>query len=441
MKEHFLKICDNAFSSLRENEHLFSYLSAESSDFCRFNKGLIRQLGNVQQAYVYMSFISRQRIMTKQFGFTFDVETDTKSITDFIATSRNEIDGLPEDPYLTFSQIPVRESNSASGTSATKEIVTQVADLARGSDFVGFLANGTMMNGCKSSVGHELWNESAGHNLGWSIYAKEDKAIKGSYADAVWDSRKFSRLIEDNRRNVAILDRSAKKLAPGTYRVFLEPSAMWEIIGLLCWGGFSYARYKETQSPLRQLYDNHSHFSPLLTVSQKLGALPAVAPQFNHLGFTKKKAMNFIDKGRPGELLVSPRSAKEYGVESNGADSSESPVALVVEGGGLRQEEALERLGTGIWIGNLWYLNFSDKKTCGATGMTRFGSFWVEDGKIVAPIEVMRFDDSMYETLGRNLEDLTQDVATFYSDSTYSQRSRESIQVPGALISGLRFTL
>lgn len=40
----------------------------------------------------------------------------------------------------------------------------------------------------------------------------------------------------------------------------------------------------------------------------------------------------------------------------------------------------------------LWYLNFSDRPGGRITGMTRFASFWVEDGRIVAPLNVMRFD-------------------------------------------------
>ena len=64
-------------------------------------------------------------------------------------------------------------------------------------------------------------------------------------------------------------------------------------------------------------------------------------------------------------------------------------------------------LGTGLYIGNLWYLNFSDRAACRTTGMTRFGTFWVEGGEIVAPIDVLRFDDTAYHLLGDRLAGLT----------------------------------
>ena len=61
----------------------------------------------------------------------------------------------------------------------------------------------------------------------------------------------------------------------------------------------------------------------------------------------------------------------------------------------------LAALGTGLYIGNLWYLNYSDRPAGRMTGMTRFATFWVEGGRIVAPVTPLRFDDTLYRMLGR----------------------------------------
>jgi len=82
--------------------------------------------------------------------------------------------------------------------------------------------------------------------------------------------------------------------------------------------------------------------------------------------------------------LVSPRTAKEYALATNGANAAEMPESLDMAGGKLSARDALAALDSGLYIGNLWYLNFSDRPACRMTGMTRFASFWVEDGKIVA---------------------------------------------------------
>ena len=78
----------------------------------------------------------------------------------------------------------------------------------------------------------------------------------------------------------------------------------------------------------------------------------------------------------------------------------------------MKLAEVLSRLGTGVYIGNLHYLNWSDRAACRTTGMTRFATFWVEDGEIKAPLNVMRFDETAYRMLGDNLVDLTDFLPT-----------------------------
>jgi predicted Zn-dependent protease len=128
-------------------------------------------------------------------------------------------------------------------------------------------------------------------------------------------------------------------------------------------------------------------------------------------------------------------------VPTNGANASESPESLDLAAGTLPEADALKTLGTGIYIGNLWYLNFSDRSACRMTGMTRFASFWVENGEIRAPLNVMRFDDTVYRVLGANLEALTRERDLVVDDNSYEKRSTSSMHTPGALIREFALTL
>jgi len=101
----------------------------------------------------------------------------------------------------------------------------------------------------------------------------------------------------------------------------------------------------------------------------------------------------------------------------------------------------LARLDTGVYVRNLWYLGFSDRPSARMTGMTRFATLWVENGRVAAPLNVMRFDDSLYRILGENLLDLTTLRDFRVSASTYGGRSVETMRVPGALLGELLFTL
>jgi predicted Zn-dependent protease len=98
-------------------------------------------------------------------------------------------------------------------------------------------------------------------------------------------------------------------------------------------------------------------------------------------------------------------------------------------------------LGTGLYVSDLWYLNYSDRQACRMTGMTRYACFWVEEGRLATPINVMRFDDDMLRMFGEGLVGLT-DAAEFTpSSDTYRARQLTSITTPAALVDGFRLTL
>jgi predicted Zn-dependent protease len=112
-----------------------------------------------------------------------------------------------------------------------------------------------------------------------------------------------------------------------------------------------------------------------------------------------------------------------------------------MQAGDLLEEDVLAKLGTGLYIGNLWYVNFSDRMNCRLTGMTRFATFWVENGEIVAPLEAMRFDDSLYRLLGSELEQLGAQAELLLSDSTWGERATGGMQLPGILVKSFELTL
>ena len=166
----------------------------------------------------------------------------------------------------------------------------------------------------------------------------------------------------------------------------------------------------------------------------------SLSPDFSDEGYPRSD-LKLIVEGKAGAQLVGSRSAAEYGLTANGASGGESPTALNMAPGALPDSEILKQLGTGLYISNLWYLNYSDQPGARMTGMTRFATFWVENGEIQAPVSTMRFDDSAYSLLGSQLEALTEERELLLSASTYSQRATASALLPGALIRKLTLTL
>jgi predicted Zn-dependent protease len=139
--------------------------------------------------------------------------------------------------------------------------------------------------------------------------------------------------------------------------------------------------------------------------------------------------------------LNSPRSAAEYGVAANGVDAQESPQALRLAAGVIPESELLNALDTGLYVSNLWYLNYSDRQACRMTGMTRYACFWVEGGKLVAPVNVMRFDDDALRLFGTGLVGLTEVAELVPNGDTYGARQLGSVTTPAAVVEGFRLTL
>jgi predicted Zn-dependent protease len=166
-----------------------------------------------------------------------------------------------------------------------------------------------------------------------------------------------------------------------------------------------------------------------------------VAPNFQEDGFIRPEQVYLIEAGRYRDCLVSPRSAQEYGVPTNGASIREAPESLEMAPGDLPRDRVLRELHTGVYINNVWYLNYSDRSACRITGMTRFATFWVEQAAIQAPLNVMRFDDSIYRMLGEHLVALTTERDFILDANTYHRRSTNSSRLPGVLIEDFTFTL
>jgi predicted Zn-dependent protease len=231
--------------------------------------------------------------------------------------------------------------------------------------------------------------------------------------------------------------RPVHRIEPGPYRAFLAPAALEELMDLLAWGGFGLRDHRTRQSPLTQLASGERQLHPAVTLLEDNNR--GLAPGFIDEGFVKADQVPLITNGRFDTCLADARSAKEYGAEVNAG--AEWPDSLAMAAGDLPSDRVLSTLDTGLYIGNLWYGNWSDRNACRVTGMTRFGTFWVEQGELVAPLAVMRFDDSLYRLLGEQLEQLTRERELRLSAETYDGRSTASSLLPGILVSSIDLAL
>jgi len=439
MEQYFEQIAAALDRALAAGERYTAAFDAEVTDFVRLNRGQVRQPGTVSQRYLDLRLIAGARHAKHRLTLTGDANVDLPAVTAALTGLRTALIDLHDDPHLLLpTDVVSTRSQRGSPLPPAAGTVEEILAAAHGQDLVGIYAAGPVWRGFANSEGQRNWHATTTFNLEWSLYHRADKAVKSSYAGLQWEPAAFARKMDAARERLALIARTPKALAPGKYRAYLAPTAMDEIAELLCWGGFS-GRALETQQSALARMRSGERMDPRVAFCEDTAG--GVAPSFQGEGFARPAQVPLVEGGELVGSLVSPRTAREFGLAANGANGYESPESLAMRGGDLAQADALAALDTGLLVGNLWYLNYSDRPACRMTGMTRFATFWVEHGKIVAPVDVLRFDDTVYRMLGDNLEALTAETELLLSSDSYGGRQLTSSQLPGALVKEMAFTL
>ena len=438
LRDEFFQVVEVLCSRLDSGEFLACWFCGEDSNFVRINQNRIRQSGHVRQLEITLNLSDGKRHASMESTLTGDLDHDLQQLGLSLQYLRKQMGELEPDPYLNFNSKPQdSETISSDPVLSSSEVIADIITAADGMDLVGFYADGTLFRGFANSLKQKNWYSKANFNFDWSCYLEGDKAVKSRYAGFQWNSDTLDQKLAHVRVELQHLSKPTRKLSPGRYRVFLSPSAVAEIIGLLSWNSFGLKSHKTKQSSLIKLSQNTLRMDPRIHIKED--NVNGIAPNFTHNGFIKPDYVTLIDTGEYAGSLVNARSAIEFEEVPN-ADR-ESPQSLVMGAANLQAGDILRALDTGIYINNLWYSNYSDKNDCRVTGMTRFACFWVKNGEIQAPIEVMRFDETLYRMLGDNLLDLTQERELIFDNDTYERRSVSGMTLPGVLIKDFTLTL
>ncbi|MBC7701146.1 metallopeptidase TldD-related protein [Aquabacterium sp.] len=415
------------------------HVAAEDSTFIRFNHAKVRQATQVSQAYATLTLTQGARCAESTLTLAGDLQSDTALLVAAQSELSRDLPFLPEDPYLLRPDAVVNTSRDEPGDlPSASAVIDAVATHAQGLDLVGFMASGPLVRAYADSRGQRNWHRVDTFSFDWCLYHSTDKAVKALHAGQHWSSDAWANQLQQGAAQLRLLGLPPKTLEPGRYRAYFAPSAVSDLLGTLAWGGFSQKEQAVGTSPLMRLVRGEAALHASVQLTEDTGR--SIAPAFTPEGFTGLGPVPLVVDGRHAHSLCSPRSAREFGLPTNGALSSENPQALSLAAGQLPETDVLKALGTGLYISNLHYLNYSDRQHCRVTGMTRFACFWVENGELVAPLQVMRFDDDLLDLLGPRLIALTDRAELHQDTGTYGQRQLASITTPGVLVERFQLT-
>ncbi|RFZ83304.1 TldD/PmbA family protein [Mucilaginibacter terrenus] len=275
--------------------------------------------------------------------------------------------------------------------------VTKAANL----NAAGFLENSTGFNAVMNSKGLFAYNKSS--DVTFSVTTRDEAGTVSGYAARGFTD--VNKLDTAAATRVATMKANASKgaraIEPGKYTVILEPVAatymlenMFRFDARSAEEGRSFLSKKGGGTRLgEQLMD------PKVTIYSDPFNADLPGSTWGGEGLPREKTM-WIDKG-----VVKNLSYSRYWAQKKGVTPVPGPTNIIMEGGDATLEDLIKSTERGILVSRLWYIRMVDPQSLLLTGLTRDGTFYIENGKIKFPVKNFRFNESPVIMLN-NLEAL-----------------------------------
>jgi len=212
------------------------------------------------------------------------------------------------------------------------------------------------------------------------------------------DTGKASQIAAEKAAN----SRNAQALEPGKYTVILEPAASIDLLQNMFYN-MDQRNAEEGRSFLSKAGGKTKVGEKLvderITVYSDPTHPDVPSAPFAGDGRPQKKVV-WVDKGVVKNLYNS-----RFWASNKGAVSVPPPGNMIMEGGDQSIEDMIKNTKRGILVTRLWYIRAVDPQTLLYTGLTRDGTFYIENGKIKHPVKNFRFNESPIIMLN-NLEAL-----------------------------------
>lgn len=414
------------------NELLYAKVYGEETQYARLTQSRVNQSGGIFQQQITLYLSNGQSLVS------ITIEGELPSLAQMkglVQSLREDLKFTPQDPWLNLNQNPEKkETGNAQVPQYFESLVSSLCESAASDDLVGLVLSGPQVMAVCSSLGHCLVHRGGGVSIDLSFFDADYNAIKRVRRNPSLSD--IPSMMSGMAQELKVLQRPTISPKPDIYRAWLSAEALGELLGIISWNGFSVDSVRSGSSPLNKLYRADKQLSAQVFLYENREA--GDVPLFTDEGFLLPSQVPLIQRGKATMSLSGPRSAKEFDVPINSDDGA--PSALFLQGGDLPDNEVLQKIGTGLYIGRLWYTNISDPGSCRLTAMTRYDCFWVEDGVLVGPLAPVRMDSSLFDLLGTNLEALGKDVYQIPETQSYGRRSWGASSFPGVL-TALKITL
>jgi PmbA protein len=198
--------------------------------------------------------------------------------------------------------------------------------------------------------------------------------------------------------------RKPRELEPGHYTAILEPAAVLDFVGFIFYD-FAGTAVLDKRSCFNDRMGKKILGENVTLWDDVYHPLQVGAP-WDGEGFSRQKVL-LVDRGVPKNLVYSRASAKKMKAKPTGHgftlpnEYGEAPMNLVFGGGDKSVDDMIRSTERGILVTRFWYIREVEPYEKVLTGMTRDGTFLVENGRVTGGIRNFRFNQSIIEALAK----------------------------------------
>ncbi len=318
----------------------------------------------------------------------------------------------PSDPELlpmagpqTYGAVSRYDSETVALSPKTRaEMVGKVIERSRKDHLTaaGIFSSGATASAIYNSRGLGAYHEESVSEFSVTMLG-ESSSGWAKKTGPCWQALEIEALADRAARK-ALESREPREVPPGKYTVILEPSAVMDLLGflLLDFGGLSVHEKRSclTGRVKQKVFgDNVRIYDDVHHPSQS-------GPPFDGEGVPRQR-VTLVENGVVANLVYSRQTARKMDASPTGHgfplpnEYGEAPLNLVMEGGPHSREDLIRSTPQGLLVTRLWYIREVDPYRKILTGMTRDGTFWIENGEVKYGVKNFRFNQSIIDMLGQ----------------------------------------
>ncbi|MBI3384800.1 TldD/PmbA family protein [Candidatus Gottesmanbacteria bacterium] len=421
----------------------------DDSALTRFANNQIHQNMASQNIVVQI----RAVVGKKQAVVSANLQLDQLAKLDKLVNQAYEIAKIsPEDPHWhhlpgkeegNFSYQKVKSFNEATASVKPEYRAKEVAKIIKMAKAEDLNAFGSLSTGTGEIVVANSHGVFAYHPQSLSLLnIRIMKNLISGYAGEVNSDIAKLNIEEAAKRAISktLLGKKTSEVEVGDYEVVLEEPAVSEMMTYLTYLGFGARAFHEERSFISENLSKKVMGSNITIWDDAYNPNHLPMP-FDYQGIPKK-SLTIIENGIAKNVLYDHYLALKYKAKPTGhgfpAPNTEDAFAshLHLKPGSTPKNQLLKGMKKGILVSRFWYVRNVHPKELTITGMTRDGTFLIENGEIVSGVRNMRFTISIPKVLS-NVSHISKEVHLEPSDEGFGASLLPAIRVRDFSFTGI----